>query len=55
MQCLYGCEHLTTKTLSLEEAVQLSETNGANRWRGTSMKVLHRSLPNDLAWNDRIQ
>ena len=33
-------EHLTTKTLSLEEAVQLSEASRANRWRGTSMKVL---------------
>lgn len=33
-------DHLTTKTLSLEEAVQLSESNGANRWIGTSMKVL---------------
>ena len=33
-------DHLTTKTLELEDAVKLSENNGANRGIGTNMKVL---------------
>ena len=33
-------DHLTTKSLGLEECVRLSEENGANRKIGTSMKVL---------------
>jgi len=33
-------EHLTVKKLELEEAVRLSETNGANRKPGTSMTTL---------------
>lgn len=33
-------DHLTTNKLELEEAVRLSETNGANRKPGTSMTIL---------------
>ena len=33
-------DHLTTKSLTLEECVRLSEENGANRKPGTSLRVL---------------
>lgn len=37
-------EHLTDKSLSIEECVRLAEENGANRGLGTSMKVFGRVI-----------
>ena len=37
-------DQLTDKTLPIEDCVRLSEETGANRWIGTSMKVLGKAL-----------
>ena len=37
-------DQLTDQSLPIEDCVRLSEETGANRWIGTSMKVLGRAL-----------
>ena len=37
-------DQLTDKSLPIEDCVRLSEETGANRWIGTSMKVLGKAL-----------